>query len=78
MLRSERLLPLAEVLETTGLSRSTVYSEMRKGRFPVAVKIGDKCVRGGGPAKSTTGWNLCQGPPATSEKSRQNEEVASP
>ena len=46
MLReSERLLPLAEVLEATGLSRSTIYSEMRKGRFPVARKIGLKSVR---------------------------------
>ena len=40
----EQLLTMHEVIAATRLSRSTIYSEMRKGRFPVAVKIG-KAVR---------------------------------
>ena len=35
-----RLMARPEVETLTGLSRSTIYREMREGRFPEPVKIG--------------------------------------
>ena len=39
------LLTCAEVMETVRLSRSTIYSLVRKGQFPAPRKIGPKAVR---------------------------------
>ena len=41
----DRLLTVAEVLEATGLSRSTVYVLMRQGGFPEPLKVGPRAVR---------------------------------
>ena len=35
----------AQVEQVTGLSRTSVYRLMRKGRFPTPVRIGDRAVR---------------------------------
>lgn len=35
-----RLLKLPEVIERTGLSRSTIYAQAGKGLFPKVVKLG--------------------------------------
>lgn len=37
-----RLLRISEVLEVTGLRRSTLYSQIRRGEFPAPVKIGPR------------------------------------
>ena len=36
----DRLMTRSEVEDLTGLSRSTVYKQMRSGGFPLPVKIG--------------------------------------
>lgn len=41
-----RILRLRDVLEHTGLSRSTVYRRMQEGSFPESIQIGTRC----------TGW----------------------
>ena len=41
----DKMLTIAEVLEVTGLSRSSVYVMMREGTFPTALKIGARAVR---------------------------------
>ena len=41
----DRLLNMAEVLEVTGLSRSSIYSLMRQGGFPEPLKAGPRAVR---------------------------------
>ena len=41
----DRLLNMAEVLEVTGLSRSSIYSLMRQGVFPEPLKVGPRAVR---------------------------------
>jgi prophage regulatory protein len=41
-MKSDRILRLAEVLHTTGHSRSSLYREIRAGRFPQPVPIGDR------------------------------------
>lgn len=38
---AERLVRLTEVLERTGLSRSSVYDRIKKGRFPPSVALGE-------------------------------------
>ena len=40
-----RFLRLREVLERTGLSRSTIYVRLDQGRFPRPVSLGDRAVR---------------------------------
>ena len=40
-----RFLRLREVLERTGLSRSTIYVRLEQGRFPRPVSLGDRAVR---------------------------------
>lgn len=40
MTASLRLLRLPEVIERTGLSRSTIYSQVAQGLFPQIVKLG--------------------------------------
>jgi prophage regulatory protein len=38
------LIRLKQVLARTGMSRSTIYSYMRDGRFPEPVSISTRCV----------------------------------
>lgn len=40
----ERVLRRTEVEARTGLSRSTLYSMMAKGKFPAAIKLGLRAV----------------------------------
>jgi prophage regulatory protein len=39
-----RVMRLKEVLDTTGLSRSTVYKYIADGDFPKPVTLGERCV----------------------------------
>jgi prophage regulatory protein len=39
---SDRLLRLPEVLQLTGLRRSAIYEQMRRGSFPRSVKAGPR------------------------------------
>jgi prophage regulatory protein len=39
-----RLIRLEQVKARTGLSRSTLYTYIRDGRFPSPVSISDRCV----------------------------------
>ncbi|MDR3411824.1 MAG: AlpA family phage regulatory protein, partial [Formivibrio sp.] len=41
---SRRILRLPNVLDRTGLSRSTVYQRVSEGRFPRPVSLGDRAV----------------------------------
>ncbi|MBV8549127.1 MAG: AlpA family transcriptional regulator [Alphaproteobacteria bacterium] len=40
----ERILRLADVKARTGLSRSTIYLNIRKGIFPHHINLGSRCV----------------------------------
>jgi len=42
MERSERLLRLPEVIERTGLSRSSLYQRINQGTFPRPIKLGQR------------------------------------
>jgi prophage regulatory protein len=37
---SERLIRIGDLIEITGLSRTTIYREIQNGRFPVPIRIG--------------------------------------
>ena len=39
---THQILRLPQVLETTRLSRSTIYSLIQKGRFPKPIKLGER------------------------------------
>ncbi len=39
-----RLIRLESVMNKTGLSRTGVYSGMKKGTFPAGIKISKRCV----------------------------------
>ena len=39
-----RLIRLKEVIDSTGLSRSTLYKYISEGTFPKPVSLGDRCV----------------------------------
>jgi prophage regulatory protein len=39
-----RVMRLKEVLDTIGLSRSTVYKYLAEGNFPKPVTLGERCV----------------------------------
>ena len=41
----DRLMTIAEVLQITGFSRSSIYVMMREGTFPTALKTGNRAVR---------------------------------
>jgi len=43
-----RIIRLPEVMEKTGLSRSSVYLAISKGNFPKQIKLGDRSI----------GWSL--------------------
>lgn len=40
-----RLLNLKEVIQATGIGRSTIYKKIEEGTFPKGRKISDACVR---------------------------------
>ncbi|ALY59438.1 TPA: helix-turn-helix transcriptional regulator [Pseudomonas aeruginosa] len=39
-----RIIRLKEVIDSTGLSRSTLYKYISEGTFPKPVSLGDRCV----------------------------------
>jgi prophage regulatory protein len=39
-----RVMRLKEVMDTTGLSRSTVYKYISDGAFPKPITLGERCV----------------------------------
>lgn len=58
----DRMLRRAEVEVATGLTRSTIYAEMRAGRFPEPVQVTARAVRW--PASEIEAW-LAKRPRAT-------------
>ena len=39
-----RIIRLKEVIDSTGLARSTIYKYIRESTFPKPVSLGDRCV----------------------------------
>ncbi|VVP91897.1 MULTISPECIES: helix-turn-helix transcriptional regulator [Pseudomonas] len=39
-----RIIRLKEVIDSTGLGRSTVYKYIDAGTFPKSISLGDRCV----------------------------------
>ena len=39
-----RIIRLKEVIDSTGLARSTIYKYITEGTFPKPVPLGDRCV----------------------------------
>ena len=39
-----RIIRLKEVMDSTGLARSTIYKYLAEGTFPRPVPLGDRCV----------------------------------
>lgn len=39
-----RIIRLKEVIDSTGLARSTIYKYISEGTFPKPVSLGDRCV----------------------------------
>ncbi|MDL0439380.1 helix-turn-helix transcriptional regulator [Stutzerimonas frequens] len=39
-----RIIRLKEVIDSTGLARSTIYKHISEGTFPRPVSLGDRCV----------------------------------
>lgn len=39
-----RLIRLKEVIDSTGLARSTIYKFISEGMFPKPVSLGERCV----------------------------------
>lgn len=39
-----KIIRLKDVIETTGLARSTVYKYVAEGFFPKPISLGDRCV----------------------------------
>ncbi|MYB44181.1 MAG: AlpA family phage regulatory protein [Acidimicrobiia bacterium] len=56
-----RVVRLPEVLEITGLSRTTIWRRERDGSFPPPIRLGGEHTRGwaGGNRTSTTGSTVC-------------------
>ena len=65
----DRLLRRRQVEETTGLSRSSIYRLMKKGKFPLPVRVGPSAVRWR--ASDITAW-LESRPVARSELGTPN------
>lgn len=42
---SDSLLRISDVIERTGLGRSTIYRKISEGTFPAPVKVGKAAVR---------------------------------
>jgi len=38
-----RILRLKEVIDTTGLARSTIYKYVAEGRFPAPIALSERC-----------------------------------
>ena len=49
-----QFLRLPAVIERVGLSRSTIYQMMEDGRFPRAVKLGERAI--GWPVERIESW----------------------
>ena len=41
---SYKVLRLPEVIEITGLGRSTIYAKVSRGNFPSPIKLGERAV----------------------------------
>ena len=68
----DTLIPMTEVERRSGLSRSTIYTEMRADRFPLPLKMpGGKAVRW--KASEIDGW-IDALPRATGDLNRQSKE----
>jgi len=39
-----RIIRLKEVMDSTGLARSTIYKYVAEGSFPGPISLGDRCV----------------------------------
>jgi prophage regulatory protein len=39
-----KILRLKQVIDTTGLARSTIYKFIAEGTFPTPIPLGDRCV----------------------------------
>lgn len=39
-----KILRLKQVIDTTGLARSTIYKFISEGAFPTPIPLGDRCV----------------------------------
>ncbi len=39
-----RIIRLKEVIDSTGLARSTIYKNIAEGNFPKPVPLGNRCV----------------------------------
>ena len=39
-----QILRLPEILRLTGLSRSTIYDMMRRGKFPASIQLGERAI----------------------------------
>lgn len=39
-----RIIRLQEVIDSTGLARSTIYKYVKEGTFPSPISLGDRCV----------------------------------
>lgn len=44
MVAEYHFMRIRDVIEKTGLSRSTIYLRMQQGKFPVSVKLSERCV----------------------------------
>lgn len=53
-----RLIRLKEVMQLTGLARSTIYKYLAEGSFPKPVSLGDRCVAW--VEKEVHGWVLAR------------------
>ena len=45
MTNNNRILKLPEVIQVTGLARSTIYLRMKEKTFPTHIKLGERSVR---------------------------------
>lgn len=39
-----KVLRLAQVMESTGLGRSTIYKYIAEGKFPIPLQLSERCV----------------------------------
>lgn len=39
-----KVLRLAQVIDSTGLGRSTIYKYMAEGKFPIPLQLSERCV----------------------------------
>lgn len=53
-----RIIRLKEVMDLTGISRSTIYKYISDNEFPIPVPLGDRCV--GWLESEVHGWILAR------------------